>query len=310
MTGAQDIIRNGLAQTDFDGGGHKLVNWDTTNLVFGQFGAQLANRIYAGPASGAAAIPTFRIITASEVGAQPHSAGLDKLSPLDPSVVGLAVLEAPTPNFSSYTKIHVFSEEIVGVEYFTGSQLRTDIQAQPLAGTLTKLALLDPTFSGMALLEIPDAITPGYIKHNGADAGQPWSYLTAEQLLADIGGSSGGGAGGTGTGDLLAITAQGETTLNPGSDYIQWTQPVTIDGTDYVHELIVSRENAAKGAHFYIILDFLSAATAEITVWDGADDPDILQILDISGQVDAATRYVFEAYFNGNNWLPLRGNYT
>lgn len=312
MSGARDIILNGLAQSDLDGGGHKLVNWDTSNLIFGQFGAQLANRIYAGPASGSAAIPAFRIVTADEVGAQPHSTNLDILAVVTPTQPGLQFLALTIPVTSGYTKVQkVGSGTIVSV--LTSSQLRTDIDAQPLADALTALAATTPTFTGLNMVQVPDPLAAGYPKHNGADAGQPWTFLTPAQLLADIGGSS-GGAGGAGKGDDLAYSMAAEITLAPSSAYIQWFQRVSLDvgGADnYWVSITLSAAHAAKGAVFTVRLEFAAGCIATVNIYDAFDVPVIIPLLTISGNAELPAQ-TFEAkfVFNGTSWGNPSGYYV
>lgn len=309
MSGAIDRIRNGQCETDLDGLGHRLINWNTDNLIFGQFGPQLANRLYAGPASGSAAIPTFRIVTAAEVGAQPHSAGLDILSPITPSEPGLNFLTLAIPVTSGYTRVQrVGGGTIVSV--LTAAQLRTDIQAQPLSDGLTLLSPLSPTFTGMGMLIVPDPIVAGYPKHNGADSGQPWSFLTPAQLLADIGAGT-GGSGGSGQGDDLNISAAQDVTLAPADPYIQWFQRVVVSGaaSNYALNLILIKANAAKGAIFRIRLEFSADCIATAQILGGKDSLVVLR--SVTGQTDlGASVFVSELEFNGDVWREVGGYYV
>lgn len=312
MSGARDIVRNGLAQSDFDGGGWRLVNWNTSNLVFGQFGAQAANTVYAGPASGADAVPTFRLLTADEVGAQPHSAGLDILSPITPTEPGLKFLTLEVPVSSGYTKVQKVGLGTI-VSVFTATQLRTDIEAQPLSDALTLISPLSPTFSGLGMLEIPDPVQAGYPKHNGADAGPVWSFLTPEQLAADIG-AVGGGAGGAHHGDDLAYTAGADVTLAPTEAYIQAFQRITLAegaGDNYGVAITLAPDNAAKGAVFRIRLEFAEGCIATVNIYDEADVPVIIPLLTISGNVEiGATVFVCKLTFNGVSWGNAEGYYV
>ena len=52
--------------TDFDGSATRTISYNTIGAQ-GSFGVQNANYVYAGPTSGAAAIPTFRALTAADV---------------------------------------------------------------------------------------------------------------------------------------------------------------------------------------------------------------------------------------------------
>lgn len=309
MSGAIDLLLNARMQSNMDAQGHKIINLDTSEFAFGQFGVQQANRFYVGPVSGPAAIPTFRPVTAVEVDAQPHSTNLDLLAAVTPSEPGLNFLTLAIPVTSGYTRVQrVGGGTIVSV--LTAAQLRTDIQAQPLSDGLTLLSPLTPTFSGMGMLIIPDPIAAGYPKHNGADSGQPWSFLTPAQLRADIGAGT-GGSGGSGQGDDLTISAAQDVTLAPADPYIQWFQRVVLSGlaSNYAVNLVPAKENAAKGAVFRIRLEFAAGCIATVQV---LPDKDVLvPLLSITGDAElGATIFELSIVFNGTAWGNPSGYYV
>lgn len=310
--GATDVLLNAIMQSDGDARGFKWKNLDTSEFAFGQFGPQLANRVYAGPASGSAAIPSFRILTAPEVGAQPHSDNLDLLAAVTPSEPGLKFLTLSIPVTSGYTKVQKVGVGTI-VSVLTQAQLRTDIEAQPLSDGLTLLSPLTPTNTGMAMLVVPNPGFAGYPKHSGLAELQPWTFLTPAQLLADIGAGT-GNAGGSGRGDDLAYSAAAEVTLEPGEPYIQWQQRITLDAgasDNYQVAITLSPNDAAKGAVFRVRIKFLTGCIATAKIYNSTDGPVFTPLLTISGDAElGATEFEFSAVFNGTSWGDPAGYYV
>lgn len=183
-TGALDRIRNGFAETDFDMNGKKFLNADISNLVPPTaFGVQAAHTIFGGPALGSN-IPTFRLFTADEVGAQPQDAGLDLLSGTSATAAGISLLEFPNPGLGGYVK-NTGSDFAYLWELLSPTELRTDIGAQPLAEALTTLAALTPTSGGQNLLTVPTPATSGFLKISNITG--TVSVRSSAELISDLG---------------------------------------------------------------------------------------------------------------------------
>lgn len=185
---ARDIIRNGLCQSDLDGGNHKLVNFDTSNLQFGQFGTAAPHSILAGPTSGIDAVPTVRDVVNSDLvawGAQPHTAGLDLLAPLTPTTSGLGLITLTNSVAAGYIK-NTGQDTLNTWTYLTPTQLRTDIAAQPLHASLTALTGITPTTVGLNFVALAN---PGFAGYAKIASNNTLSVLTPAQVAADIGAS-------------------------------------------------------------------------------------------------------------------------
>lgn len=143
MSNALTLILNGLLQGDLDAGGHKILNLDTSNLGLGEFGPQEANTVFAGPASGDDAVPVFRVLTASEVGAQPASANLTEFATMNPTLVGANFITLVAPVDTGF--VNVGNDLDNTITYRTPAQVLGDIGAQPESTNLNNISLLgDP----------------------------------------------------------------------------------------------------------------------------------------------------------------------
>jgi len=184
MPGAKMLILDGLLQGNLDCGGFKLINVDISNLTPPvTFGVVKAHHVFAGPDGGPDAIPTFREMTAVEFDAQPHSDGLDILSPTTPTNLGLALLQIPDTLVAGYPRASG-SETPPFASFVTPTQLRTDIQAQPQSAALDLLSPLSISNAGISILQV-FSVSGGYPKF-GASPGNVCTILTGQQTADDL----------------------------------------------------------------------------------------------------------------------------
>lgn len=184
MNGAITPLLNALLQGDMDCGNHQLKNLDTSNLGLGSFGPQVAHSVFAGPASGGNAVPSFRILTPSEIGAEPHTTGLTTLSTVSPTTAGLNLLRLTNPASTGFVKIGNDLDVMVSTR--TPAQLLGDINAEPHTAGLTALAGLTPTLTGKNLLVLTNPSQTGFVKI-GNDIDNTVSVRTPAQMISDLG---------------------------------------------------------------------------------------------------------------------------
>lgn len=160
-------------EADLDLGGFDLIGLSSDLL---DFEPQEAHTVFAGPTGGSRAEPAFRLLTASEVGAQPQNDSLDDLSDATISAVGLHFLEQATPPATRFPKIgpggqvtqlsaselaeeiDEFIESVGGIAFDTAT---ADIYTLTINGSLHVDA--DVWFAG------PFATGPGSIQLNAED---------------------------------------------------------------------------------------------------------------------------------------------
>lgn len=182
MNGAIDLILNGKLQSDLDCGSKKLLNLDASNLGLGDFGIVNPHTVFAGAASESEAVPTFRLLTASEVGAEPHTAGLTSLSTVTPTATGKNFVGLTNPVSAGYPKIATDQS----ITVLTPALLRADINAQLHSNGLDALSGLTPTLTGKNLLVLTNPTQTGFVKI-GNDLDNTVSVRTPAQVISDLG---------------------------------------------------------------------------------------------------------------------------
>ena len=182
---AKTLILDGLLQGNLDCAGYKLVNVDISNITPPvTFGPVAAHTVFAGPVSGPNAVPAFRLMTAAEFGAQPYATTLEILSNTIPSNLGLAILQITDTLVPGYVRA-TGSDTPPFASFFTPTQVRTDIQAQPLSPALTILSPLTISTLGTQLVSAL-SVGGGYLKVGPAVGGNVPSFFNAAQVAADI----------------------------------------------------------------------------------------------------------------------------
>lgn len=148
MSAAKTVISNGVCQGDFDFAGHRALNIDLTDIISTQFGLKDANTMFAGPASGADANPTFRAMVVADLPAAAmltteNLSGLENLF-TSRTNLGLTTTASAANTATGLLLLNIAPPALEGVNFMrsndgapgwvTGASVLSTIGAEPVLG--------------------------------------------------------------------------------------------------------------------------------------------------------------------------------